>query len=549
MRPNPHTVFGFMSISEEFTRELAHLVWLLVYRPAHVDDQKLALRGLLSAAKEDGQHVVHTEVAAAVATGVKVKPLPDELPWLSELSTRMASHSVRMIEAHAGAKANELLGLARALSTQGGRDDQGQAFDTQIVALALSTIAVHLGRDGFVRTPTPPHGMLAVGIRPARTPASGTMAVADAVTEPGTGAAGLSASALSTQALGPNEKPKMVEQGFMPPGMADDLVIRLRGEIAPEHAAALLDEVSRLIEDASRQGEWATVLELAMKVLDREATVTNPDVKRAFAIQMKRLNKSGVLRGVAQLLPKRRDLREQAQSFLVRQGDAAADILIELLVAAESSSDRRAYRDAVRMCPSAVEPLVQLLRDHRWFVVRNAAELLGEMNAAEADQELINTLRHRDARVRQAATLALIKLGTPRAVHTIIRALGDTDVQIRLKAASGLGRANNPRAVAALLAALDGEHDESVQHAILAALGHYPAAESVARLVEESKPGPLLKRRPAGRRLAAVQALGDAATHEARAALRGLVKDRDRAVRELAEKLLREQAQEAGAHL
>ncbi|MGQ0646331.1 MAG: HEAT repeat domain-containing protein [Gemmatimonadaceae bacterium] len=533
-----------MSTSARFTHELARLVWLLVYRPAHVDDQKRALRVLLREAATSPQRVDHSEVAADVANRSSMSPLPELVPWLSELSTRMASHSVKSIAVHAAAKAAELLGLARALATQGSRNDHGQAFDSQIVALSLTTITIHLGRDGFVRMPTPPNGMRAFTSRPAKTPGGAVTSVADAVAEKGPPPAVLR-TPRSSPTIRLADKPQMVESGFMPAGPANDLVIRLRGDLAPEQAPVLLDEITRMMEDAARHQDWVTVVDVTTKLMEREASVTHPDVKRAFAIQMKRLAKPGILRGVAELLPKHREIRDTVQAFLLRQGDPAADVLIELLTSAESASDRRAYRDAVRQCPSAAEPLVQLLRDHRWYVVRNAAELLGEMNATESDQELINTLRHRDARVRHAATLALIKLGTPRALHTIVRALGDPDASVRLKAALGLGNVRSPRAVPALLSALDVEEDPKIQSAIFSALGHHAADEAIARLIEETKPGPLLKRRPVTRRLAAIQALGDAGTHEARSALRSLTRDRDKSVRELVDRLLRDQAQEA----
>lgn len=529
-----------MSSTPTFTRELARLVWLAVYRPSHIGEQKRALRALLQESGGETQRVDHSEVAMRVAAMVHLKPLPEELPWLSELSTRMASHSVRSIEAHDGAKAAELLGLGRALATQSGRDDHGAGFDQQIVALSPTTIAVHLGRDGFVRTPTPPHGMLAVGIRRARTPTAGTTSVAEAVAEMGT-----RASALATAPLSATEKARIMEAGFMPTAVTDDVVIRLRGDLTVDSASELLDELSRLVEDASRHGAWLVVLDLATKVIEREAAIEQPDVKRAFAILLKRLSKPGILRGVAQLLPKHRELRDQVQGFALRVGDAAADVLIELMVAAESSSDRRAYRDAVAGCPGAVEPLTQLLSDHRWFVVRNAAELLGEMQAMDADQGLINALRHEDARVRHAATLALIKLGTPRAVHTIIRALGDGDASVRLKAAFGLGKIQNPRVAPVLLTALDEEKDERVQLAILSALGHHPLSEVVARLKDESRAGPILRRRPIPRRLVAIQALGDAHTDDASRALLALEGDRDRSVRELVSRLFRARAEPA----
>lgn len=530
-----------MSTPHRFTNELARLVWLLVYRPSHVDEQKRALRTLLSAAKDSAHLVKQSEVAARVTALTGARPTPEELPWLAELATRMQVHAVRGIEAFAGAKAPDLLGVARTLAAPEDPADRDAAFDRAVVSLGLTTMAVHLGGDGFVRTPTPIQGMPAVGARPALTPTSGVSTVDDTLPR------GIPVVGGTTGGSRPTPTSTMIQQDLMPALDASDLVIRLRGDLSAETAPALLDEMSRNLEDHARRGEWVELLDLATRVMEREHALTSPELKRAFAIHLKRLSKPGILRGIAQLLPRHKDRREGAQAFLDRQGDAAADMLIDLLVSSESATERRAYRDAIRRSPSAVEPLTHLLRDPRWFVVRNAAELLGEMMAVDADQELINVLRHRDARVRHAATMSLIRLGTPRAVHTIIRSLTDEDPSVRLKAALGLGRISNPRAAAALLEALDREEDEAVQHALLAALGNHPTDEVVPRLVKEAGPGPLLKRRPVARRLAAVQALGSAATHAARTALRELLRDRDKVVREAADKALAEHDQESVA--
>jgi hypothetical protein len=523
-----------MTPSELFIHELAHLVWLLVYRPGYLDEQKSVLRSLRGVARDGDFRVVQSDLATTVAEGATQSPAPAGQAWKAELSTRMAFHTVRTIDTGAGVTAADLLGLARALASSENSDEPGAAFDAQFVALASTSMSVQIGRHGFSRAPTPVRGVRAYGLPPSRTPTAGVKPVEPAVrtTAP---------SALSPMAEA-NAKPRIVESEIMPATRVDDVVIRLRGEITPFEAPALFDEVTRILEDNARNGAWEALIDLASKVLEREATITHPDVKRGLSIVLKRIAKPGILRSVAQLLPRHRDLRGPMQALFQRQGDVAVDVLIELLVSAESSGDRRAYRDALRQLPAARGPLQQLLQDHRWYVARNAAELLGEMQAVESDQALIDLLKHRDARVRHAATLALIKLGTPRTVHTILKALSDSDASVRLKAAHGLGRIAHPGVVPGLLSALDNETDESIAHAILLALAHHPADAAIQRIVHESSSGSLLKRRPVPRRRAATQALGEAKSEVAKNALRGLAKDRDRGVRELAERLLREAA-------
>ncbi len=538
--PQPHPT------NPAFNGDLAHLVWLLVYRPTNLDAQKGALRRALAQALEDGCRVSQVDVARAASELAGQDPRPDDLLWLTELAARMSAHAVRAIDVHQGARAVDVLGVARALAAAGSHDD-GRAFDAEVVALAPTTLSVHLGRTGFVRTPTPPGGMRPIGLRPSLTPPMGQIPVAQAIAE-------RPRSALETPAglrrPTPEAATRIVQDAIMPPSelAAHDVVIRLRGDLTPEAAPPLLDEIGRMLEDAARAGRWELVVDVAGKLLDREAHVSNADVKRAFGIQFRRLSKPGNMRGAIELLVSRRELRDQIHRFLHRLGEPAADLLVEMLVSAESSSARRAYRDAILHCPSAVEPLTHLLRDHRWFVVRNAAELLGELNATESDQELINTLRHSDARVRRAATLALIRLGTPRALHTMLHALRDEEANVRQRAATGLGAArNNSRAASALLGALEEEEEPGVVTAILAALGHHATPEVVRLLIKESGTGSVLRRRAVPRRLGAIAGLGAAGTPDAVSQLQELVRDKDKAVREAATRALAEIGEPASA--
>jgi HEAT repeat protein len=516
-----------------FTREFARLVWLLVHRATSIDEQKAALRGALGAAQSHGHTIAHTDLSGRVLDGTSLPLPPPWLSWLSELATRMSSHSVRAFEVMPKPKAAEILGLARALAAEGVRGDHGAAFDTRIRSLNPESVTIHLGRDGFVRHATPPVAMRAHGSPLARTPVNGAVAI-------------VAERAVPKPAPAPtppqDEQSSMVTRAFSRTSLhrrLDDLLMRLRGDLGLD-ASAILDEVARYGEERAREGNWMEVVDVIAKLLEREATVTNPDVKRAFGIQYRRLSTPVVLRGLAELLPYEREVRDTLLAFFRRVGDPAADLLVDLLTAAESSTERRAYRDAIVQCPAAGLPLIHQLRHPEWYVVRNAAELLGEMNLVDADVALIATLEHPDARVRQAATLALIRLGTPKAVHTIVRALDDPESSVRLKAVRGLASIDSPRAVPALLAALDTEKETDLQQAILGALGKQGTPEAVERLAREARPSGLLRRkRPQGVRLAAVAALGEVATEEARSALRGLEKDSDREVSALAARLLR----------
>lgn len=516
------------------TSEFAHLVWLLVHRETAVDEQKASLRRSMAALQLVGEEIRHSDLTDRVLEGANTSPPPADLPWLSELANRMASHSVRLLEIAPKAKAAEILGLARALATEGVRGDQGAAFDALMLALAPENVTVHFGRHGFVRRATPPLAMRAFGAPLARTPSSGSASATPPTTATPT------PPALDDMAT--TESTRMVRDAISRPSgnrKLDDLVMRLRGELGI-NAPVILDEIGRYAEERARQGKWPEVIDVLAKMMEREATVTSPDVKRCFGVQYRRLSNPNILKGLAALLPTERGHRDTLHAYFTRAGNVGADLLVDLLTTAESATERRAYRDAIRQCPAAALPLTHQLRHPQWYVVRNAAELLGEMNQSDADSALIETLTHNDPRVRRAATLALIRLGTPKAVHTIVRSLTDDEASVRLKAVRGLGGIPHPRTVPALLSVLDSDKEEEVQNAALVALGRQGTPEAVARLAEEARPAGLLRRRkPLARRLAAISGLGEASTPEARNVLQSLADDRDQEVRTLVESLLR----------
>ena len=75
---------------------------------------------------------------------------------------------------------------------------------------------------------------------------------------------------------------------------------------------------------------------------------------------------------------------------------------------------------------------------------------------------------------------------------------------------------------------------------ILAALGRQATDEAVARLLKAAEPeGRLFKRKPTAFRVSAVQALAEANTPAALAALRRFSDDKEREVREIAVRALR----------
>src|SRR3989475_9449457 len=123
---------------------------------------------------------------------------------------------------------------------------------------------------------------------------------------------------------------------------------------------------------------------------------------------MRRFYTKPVLEGVSRLLgaPKH---RAAAVAALQRGGAAGVEVLMDVLAAAPTVGERRAVFDALKHMTEGTDQLVHMLEHSQWFVVRNVAELIGELGMDDAVPALGKCLDHADERVRKAVGLALAK--------------------------------------------------------------------------------------------------------------------------------------------
>jgi hypothetical protein len=467
-----------------FARHFSRLVWLLMHQADSVDEQKAALRALVTVSKQGA-------VTLAVQDGqltVNGAALPPALTGVQELRTQFVGHAIREMAIDVGALPADILGTARILAAVPVSGDEGREVDTKLRALAPRSVRVSFQR---AESGAEPHGVRA--------------------------------------AASPDHVPEST----------DEIFAKLDGATSAGIASRWLDQLVARIETLARTNKCVDLADAMSKFVTREASRTDPELKRAYGATLRRLSKPTVLRGVASVLPRRKERLEEFVAVLVRAGDEGAEALIEQLTAAQSLSERRIYFDALVRLQSGQQTLVHMLGDPRWYVARNAAELLGELNAADADGPLAELLTHDDDRVRRAAAHALGKLGTRQAVVALRRALKDSSAHVRALAAGGLAIRKGQRSAGTLVRALETESDLDVQIAILVALGRVASAEAVQRLVQAAEPGGgLFKRKAAAYRIAAVQGLGEARTPAAMTALKGLATDKDKDVREAATRAL-----------
>ena len=496
-----------MDQSPTFARQFARLLWLLMNEAGNVDEQKMALRALTTVCRL-GPVALRTRDGRIVANRHLV---PVAMSGVAEVLSQLRAHGVERVKFSREAPARELLGFLKLLAAP-----PDGTLAARLDALGASHIeAVLTAPEVSAEAPT-------------------VIAPVTAQTAPALDTKASEKAARLMAELGSRDVTKLTPE---------ELYRQLDRARAAEEFSRALDDIVALAEHSVRAARAPVAAALMHELVVRESKQKNADTSKAFAAAFRRLLKPAPLRAVAALIPKRPEKKQQYYEVLQRAAEAGADAVIEQINQAPTAADRRQLLDVFRELAHGTPALIRMLGDSRWFVVRNAAELLGELGATQAEEALVDLLRHTDDRVRRSAANALVRIGTPAALKRVYEAMNDSSPEVRMQVAAGIASRKDSRASQTLIRAIEDEQDADVQLAVIAALGRVATPEAVQRLVKMAEPeGRLFKKKDNALRVAAVQALGDARTPAAVNALKLLADDKDREVRETASRALAQAA-------
>jgi HEAT repeat protein len=313
------------------------------------------------------------------------------------------------------------------------------------------------------------------------------------------------------------------------------MVARLKAVGKLRDLARTMDAIAGFMEGARWAKKASAAADMLQEVLSYEPRFADPGAKLIFSRIAHRIATPAFFEALVADLPAAGPRRAQYMAIFARFGDEAIHPLIERLAFADIAQERRMLLKTIIELRRGATMVMGMLKDQRWYVVRNAAEILGDMRATEAEAALIDSLGHTEQRVRRSATVALSKLGTPAALTALKAAMHDASPSVRMQATLAIATLRDPQMAPALIRALDEERDSDVQRTLLMALGKVGSPDAVRRLITAAEPeGRFFNKTPTAIRVAAVQALAEVRAAEARAALATLVKDREREVREAA---------------
>lgn len=235
---------------------------------------------------------------------------------------------------------------------------------------------------------------------------------------------------------------------------------RLLTEI--EHSASeqnfvrLLPQIPPLVRVNLNVASAALVLRALLLVLENAKDPRIPAAKRDVARQtLEQLRVTDILAFVADLLCERSLPDEQRQNCL-KAVDAFGEPLAQRLMARLAEEGDQAIRKTlsealVRQGSVALKAVLPFLQDDRWYVVRNAAYITGEIREPSTVEQLKPILQHPDLRVRREAIRALTRIGGTAVVGILLRSLQGDDADLRRQAMLSLGAMKNPAAVPSLI--------------------------------------------------------------------------------------------------
>jgi hypothetical protein len=191
-----------------------------------------------------------------------------------------------------------------------------------------------------------------------------------------------------------------------------------------------------------------------------------------------------------------------ATSLLTMIGPPGAEVALRRLEEEPAASNRLPLIRLIRgLGASAIEATRKRLSDPRWYVVRNAAYILGDLGEAELPTQLRGALRHEDLRVQQAAMTAILKSNADNRGEVLAEALTHLQAGVLEMALDELTVLKDLASVEYLEALVLGKNEckaGGLEKAVVA-IGAVPcdrAAEALFKIIADTAQ-PLLVRRAA----------------------------------------------------
>ncbi len=457
--------------------------------PDDTEAQREAFMALV-AALEGQEIVIGADVAGMTING---HAIPQSAPFAAELHGQFTAHGVGMITLPADLPTASLMTLVQTLARSRGEIHSGSEFSDLLDVEGKRLIAVRSSRD---------------------------LPEADQLVTPDP----------------PDEDPS--DTSFSPP-LAESAVGDSSLPFWQDEGATLdpLREAQVAVDAAARAGRWLQVLGIIGKIVAKKAKSADQLQRRRYRLAIQAMTPRSTVEALAEL--SLQGHRSTVLAIMQQLGAEPTAVLLELMASAPTVEARREYFTLLSQMRLGADAIINSLSDEKWFVLRNVAELCGELGIEDAVPHLANQVDHPDPRVRRAVVGALARIGTNQAAEPLRQALHDPEPTVRIQAAQMLDGGKSPGLAMTLAVMLDEERQPDVRRELHLALGRIGTMEAIQALVRSSKPGrALFGRKPTDIRVAAVHGLALCNRPEAFAALKELASDKTAEVQNAAKEAL-----------
>ena len=236
----------------------------------------------------------------------------------------------------------------------------------------------------------------------------------------------------------------------------EKLLLEMEQTESDQHFRMLAKNIEPLVllnlTDSGRPLVIRALLLLCRYAADRQLSLTR---RQASQETLTLLIREELFDFLITSLCQKNDVRESRERLLTLIACFRGKIekyLMQHLAEENDSQSRKILGSALlRLGATACPVLIEYLKDPRWFVVRNAIGILGEIRDRQTTGQLIPMLAHEDIRVRRETVRALTKIGGRNAEGTLLQILASEDQEMRRQAILSLGALKCTAAVPALL--------------------------------------------------------------------------------------------------
>ena len=195
---------------------------------------------------------------------------------------------------------------------------------------------------------------------------------------------------------------------------------------APEWHHHALNCLVTMAQGAARFEDFE-IVQIIGSSLERSLAKDNVQHADCCGLALGRLLTPASAERLVELYIERRDdavWTKSVTAFLRWLGPMGGDKVLQRLEE-EAAPPIRMFlmRLLTQLGPAGVEPARRRLADERWYVVRNACRILGDLGDPELPSQLRGPLQHADARVQQAAVTAISKSQAPDRAQVLAESL------------------------------------------------------------------------------------------------------------------------------